>query len=112
MLPGSSLFAAGARSGEPLYAELDFVPQFRKKKGPIARGPMWAVEAAGHRLIRAGDQSEQLFDVAQDSAEANNLDTLPALTPIQRALQARLDSVARPGVILNSGMHPIRGGKP
>lgn len=111
-LPGNSLFEAGARSGEPIYAELDFVPQFRKKKGPIARGPMWAVQAEGHRLIRAGDQSEQLFDVAQDAAEVNSLDTVPAWTAIRRTLQARLDSVAHPGDIRNSGMRPIRGGKP
>lgn len=110
--PGKSLLAPGGRSGEPLYAELDFVPQFRKKKGPIALGPMWAVQADGHRLIRAGDQSEQLFDVAQDTAEVNNLVTLPARTPIHRALQARLDSVARTGDITNAGLRPIPGGKP
>ncbi|MDZ4865461.1 MAG: sulfatase [Gemmatimonadota bacterium] len=112
VLPGHSLLETGRSGSEPLYAELDFVPQFRKKKGPIARGPMWAVQAEGHRLIRQGDQSEQLFDVALDAAEVNDLATVPARTPIHRALQARLDSVARSGDIINSGMRPIPGGKP
>ena len=112
ILPGSNLLTPDAGGRTKLFSELDFMPSLVHRQGPVAKGPMWAILADDHRLIRSGDASEEMYDFASDSLEVRDQAADVTAAPIRQRLGASLDTISQPGRIRNRGMLPIKGPTP
>ena len=102
--PGRSLarfWSAGRRSavvisGEPLLMETG-KPLLLTNQGrePVARGPMKSLIAGGMHYIRAGDGLEELYSLASDPEERNNVADLPknqgAMVRFRNSLSSMLE---------------------
>jgi arylsulfatase A-like enzyme len=80
---------------EPVLAEVSLWQAVSKnlKIPPAWRGPMSSLVAEGETYIRNADQSEELFEVYDDPAQANNLAGSPDAMPVLSRLRASLNSL-------------------
>jgi hypothetical protein len=101
--PGRSLarFWSGEPGGtrsspEPLLMETD-KPLVLTNEGrePAAKGPMKSLVAGGMHYIRAGDGSEELYNLKSDPSERLNLSGAPAAEAVLGRFRAGLTSMVR-----------------
>lgn len=76
--------------GDTILAEVNYASGLPERY-PISRGPMRSVLLQGYRYILNGDGGEELYRVAQDPGEQDNLMTSPAGRDLAPSLRAILD---------------------